>query len=68
VGFVISMITTQGYRIEKTRQIDCHSVGRDRLGALIAVSYSIEPEQLPGRQRPNKLVWARFDYTERTAT
>jgi len=45
---VISMITVRGYRIEKTRQIDCHSVGRDRLGALIAVSYSTEPEQLHG--------------------
>ena len=60
------MIPRQGYRIEKTRQIECHSVGRDRLAALIAVSYPIEPEQLPGPERPNKLVWARIDYTERT--
>src|SRR3990172_7451534 len=35
---VISMIAPQGYRIEKTRQIDCHSVRRDRLAAWIAVS------------------------------
>jgi len=64
---VISMIAPQGYRIEKTRQIDCHSVRRDRLAALIAVSYSKEPEQLQGRLRPNSLVWAHPDYTERAA-
>ena len=66
-AFVISMIAPQGYRIEKTRQIDCHSVRRDRLAALIAVSYSKEPEQLQGRLRPNSLVWAHPDYTERAA-
>ncbi len=60
-----SPIADQGYRIEKARQIECHSVGRDRLAALIAVPYSIEPEQLPGRERPYKLVWARVHYTKR---
>jgi hypothetical protein len=49
ISIVISMIEAHRYRIEKTRQIDCHSVDRDRLAALIAVSYSMEPEQLQGR-------------------
>jgi hypothetical protein len=38
VTLVLSMITVGGYRIEKTRQIDRHSIGRGRLAASIAVS------------------------------
>ena len=62
------MTTVLGYRIDKTRQIDRHSVDRDRLAALIAVSYPREPEQLRGGRRPNSLVWDHQYFAERAAS